>query len=520
MRALIYCRVSTKEQAKNLSLPAQRKACSEYCRRQNWKVAKVFVERGESAKSIDRTQLTRLIDHCRRNRGQIDVLVVYSLDRFARNNYDHYTIRALLASFGISLRSVTQPIDDSPTGKLMEGMLAAIAQFDNDQRAEKTSLGMKEAMKRGRWPFPAPLGYVNLRRPDGTETLEHDSERAPLIRKAFELYATGLYTKNEVLEQINLQGLTTVRGNRLTPQSFGKMLTHPLYMARVRNDEWGIDVEGDFEPIVDEHTFYRVQAVLRESATAGTRKSRNHPDFPLRRFVRCAECSAPLTASWSRSHTGRRYAYYHCPGCKQIRTRKEALEELFLGLLDRLRPRQEYLAALRETVLEVWHERREAVERAAPVLRKRLEKLEQQKQRLVQAYVYDQALDEGTYRSEMARLRGEIVVARVERNQNELDELDVEGVLEFAEYVVLNAGRMWSEFSLEQRRKMQKVLFPEGLIYDGAAFRTPATCLFFRDLEASQSADDEVVALKCSSSNTLVGWVRQIEVLDGFEERL
>ena len=177
MRAVIYCRVSTKEQAKNLSLPAQRKACTRFCEDQGWKVDRVFVERGESAKTEDRTELQELLAYCRENRGKLQVVVVYSLDRFARSNFAHYAVRALLAQLGITLRSVTQPIDESPTGKLMEGVLAAVAQFDNDVRAEKTVVGMKEALARGRWTFQAPLGYRNVRRPDGSPTLEIDPRK-------------------------------------------------------------------------------------------------------------------------------------------------------------------------------------------------------------------------------------------------------------------------------------------------------------------------------------------------------
>jgi len=151
----------------------------------------------------------------------------------------------------------------------MEGMLAAIAQFDNDQRAEKTTLGMKEALSRGRWTFPAPLGYRNAHRRDGTKTIEPDPETAPLVRRAFELYAKGNHSKREVLEQVTILGLRTKRGNRMSAQSFGQMLKHPLYAGRIRNDKWGIDVQGDFEPIVDEHTFRRVQLAMRKAASTG-----------------------------------------------------------------------------------------------------------------------------------------------------------------------------------------------------------------------------------------------------------
>ena len=110
MRAVIYCRVSTQQQTKNLSLPAQRKECVKFCKAQGWTVDRVFVERGESAKSADRTELTKLLRYCREKLGRIDVMVVYSLDRFARNSYDHHAVRAHLGRMGMTLRAVTQPI--------------------------------------------------------------------------------------------------------------------------------------------------------------------------------------------------------------------------------------------------------------------------------------------------------------------------------------------------------------------------------------------------------------------------
>lgn len=85
-------------------------------------------------------------------------------------------------------------------------------------------------------------------------------------------------------------------------------------------------------------------------------------------------------------------------------------------------------------------------------------------------------------------------MTRIERNDSELDAPDVETLLEFTEHVVLDARRMWSEFPLQHRRRMQKVLFPEGLVFDGEAFRTPVTCLFFRDLETSERKVEDLVA--------------------------
>ena len=174
MRAIIYCRVSSEDQVKNLSLSTQEDACREYCKRNNLVVDTVFVEKGESAKTVDRTEFQKLLTYCREKKGRVNVLVVYALSRFARDKYDHFAIRALLHRFQITLRSVTEPIDESPTGKLMEGVLASFAQFDNDQRSERTKTGMQAAINIGRWTFQAPIGYLNVRDTNGNPTLALD----------------------------------------------------------------------------------------------------------------------------------------------------------------------------------------------------------------------------------------------------------------------------------------------------------------------------------------------------------
>src|SRR5256714_5138442 len=195
--AVIYIRVSTKEQAENVSLATQLKACENYCERQGFEVLARFREEGESAKTADRTELQKLLQFCRTNKGAVQFVVVFNLTRFARDKYDHFALRAHLKSLGISLRSATEPIDDTSTGKLMEGVLAAFAQFDNDVRSERTRGGMRSALELGRWTFLAPLGYLNAQRSTG-RSLIPDPERAPLVRRAFEDFATGRFTKHEV----------------------------------------------------------------------------------------------------------------------------------------------------------------------------------------------------------------------------------------------------------------------------------------------------------------------------------
>jgi DNA invertase Pin-like site-specific DNA recombinase len=209
--AVIYVRVSTKEQTENLSLPTQLRACEEYCRRQGYEILECFHEEGESAKSTDRSQLQNLLTFCRLNKGRVHFVVVFNLTRFARD--DHFALRSHLQSLGISLRSATEPIDDTSTGKLMEGVLAAFAQFDNDVRSDRTRAGMKAALELGRWTFLAPIGYLNAPRAMG-KSLVHDPERAPLVRRVFEDYATGQYKKEQLLKRARCGTSQTGAANR------------------------------------------------------------------------------------------------------------------------------------------------------------------------------------------------------------------------------------------------------------------------------------------------------------------
>jgi DNA invertase Pin-like site-specific DNA recombinase len=236
--AVIYVRVSTKEQTENLSLPTQLKACEEYCERQGFHMLARFREEGESAKTADRTELQKLLHFCRTNKGKVQFVVVFNLTRFAREKYDHFALRAHLKSLGISLRSATEPIDDTSTGKLMEGVLAAFAQLDNDVRSDRTRAGMRAALELGRWTFLAPIGYVNAPRAMG-KSLIPDPERAPLVGRAFRDFATGRFTKEEIRKTVATLGLKTRRGLLLPMQIFEPRVAHRIYIARSRRRLYG-----------------------------------------------------------------------------------------------------------------------------------------------------------------------------------------------------------------------------------------------------------------------------------------
>jgi len=483
IRAVIYCRVSTKEQTQNLSLQTQQRFCTEYCSRQGFSIARIFVEEGESAKTAERTRLHELLDYCRENKGLVHHVIVYRIDRFSRQKYDYVVLGMQLKRLGITLRSATEPIGDDSTGKLIENVLASIAQFDNDVRAERTIVGMRAALEGGNWPFGLPLGYCRKIDVFGKETVELDPTSGPLIKKGFELYATGLYKKAEVLRKLTAIGLRTRRGKVLTLQTFQQLLRKPIYAGLLCVPSWNIDrVKGNFEPLVTEALFEQVQALLDGRSLTVTTYDRNNPDFPLRRFAKCEDCGLPITGSWSKGRK-QRYAYYHCRNskCRSVKAPKNQFERQFVEYLGGLRPKAEYVRLFREIVLDVWKGKQGEVKAMCLAIGKRLTDLEEKRHDLLEAHVYRKTLNEDLYRKEDDQLGQEIALAKIEFHEAQMEEFDIEGVLGFAETIILDARRLWIEGTLEQRQRLQKVLFPSGVTYSTqSGFGTTETSLFFR----------------------------------------
>ncbi len=168
MNALIYLRVSTREQAEKgdsaegYSIPAQREACLRHCAEQGWNVSDEFIDAGESARSADRPNLKAML--ARVAQGDISAVVVHKIDRLARNIEDHVAIRAALRKAGVALVSVTENIEETASGKLVEGIHALMAEFYSANLASEVKKGMAQKAKQGGWPGKAPIGYLRARK--------------------------------------------------------------------------------------------------------------------------------------------------------------------------------------------------------------------------------------------------------------------------------------------------------------------------------------------------------------------
>src|SRR5262245_36968473 len=354
--------------------------------------------------------------------------------------------------------------------------------------------GMKAALELGRWVFLAPIGHLNAPRSMG-RSLVHDPERAALVEHAFQEYATGRFTKEHLLKHVRSWGLTNRRGKPLTSQAIGVLLRNQLYAGLVDVPEYGVrGKRGDFEPLISEELFYLVQAILSGRVPSTAPRQRAHPDFPLRGFIRREACARGLTGTWSKGRNDH-YAYYHCrPGCRAVNVSKAKLEGMFADELALLQPTPGYMRLLKESVLQIWKARRAAVREELANAERATKAIQDKLDRLDQAFLFERSIDIQTYDRHAEKLREELTLARIDRHSGQLEELDVEGILAFAERVLPRASDLWVQASLDQRQRFQQLFFPDGIAFDGNRFTgTGATAPAFSYLRRIRTENEGLV---------------------------
>ena len=462
--AVGYTRTSTKEQAERYSLSAQEKIIEQYAERKGYNLIRVFVEKGESAKTTARTELNRLIQFVSRNHDRIDAVIVSQVDRLSRELIDYLKLGALFNKIGIKIESATENIDDTPSGKFIENILVASAKFDNDMRAERTKSGMKEAIGKGKWCWPAPIGY-RFSKDHSNRSKLVPTEESRFIKEIFEMAATGLYKQTEIVEKLRRKGF-----KRLSKQLLNRILRNSLYCGLILKREWHKDyIKASHEPIISEDTFFKVQGILNGRRPDITPRLRNNPDFPLRGSVRCWKCKGKLTGSWSRGRS-KRYPYYHCPtkGCS-LYVRKGVLDKKFTELVESLQLRDEMSRLFGAVVRDIWKTRQKERIKEKQRIEKELRELEADQKR-IEDLVMKGVFDEETYERRAKKIKDEITSKRLELNDlAENESHDMGKCLAYCQFFLSNCASLWERGALDFRQRFQKLVFPEEIYYDGKA---------------------------------------------------
>lgn len=513
MNAVVYCRVSSKEQVDGTSLESQEIACKEYAARHQLSISRVFVERGESAKFADRTQLLELLEFCRNRDNRIEQLLVWKVDRLARNVGDHFNIKAALLKLGVKVVSVTEPIDANPEGRLLETILAGFAQFDNDIRATRTLQGMRRKMQEGMFPWKAPLGYISVRR-SGTKKTEPDQPDMPtfsILQKGWCDLATGRFTKAEIQRMMTSRGLRTKTGKPVSSQTIDNIFDDIFYAGVIRDPWTGAEYPGKHIPMVSRNTFDEVQRIIH-----GRNRSLPHvslrPEFPLRSFARCTACESTLTGSFSRGRS-KYYGYYHCHRTDCELKRNYPLPEVhdeFVSFLRKMSADGHTLAHLKERIEKIadsWDQFAEQLEGRREADRKRIN---DQRQRLIQMRV-DDLITEDEFRNQRKILEAQLeqepapLTMRRDEFTTALPKIDrISGPLQ-------DLAGFWESRGIEIRKRFQRILLPVGYVVTniGTAPKADILSLF----EGSLPDNPIEVALEGQSWNQLVNEIHQLAEL-------
>ena len=469
---VIYTRVSTKEQAEGgYSLSNQDKECKLFAINSKYSIINAFEERGESAKTTERTELQNLMKYCSQNKKNIDALIIWKFDRLARNMEDFYFLNNFFNKLNIKVLSATEVNGESATEKLTRNMLGAFAQFENDQKAERVTAGMKEAFKQGKWLWRAPKGYIYE-----NGKVFPDPQTAPIITKIFERFSTGLYQQTQLIDFAKKNNI------KIQPSMMSEMLRNPFYIGYMPKNKWSNEpIRGSFEPIVSEKVFNKVQTILSGKKPIIGGYSRNNPSFPLRQYITCPNCNQPLTASNSKGRS-QKYSYYHCynKDCSiNFRIPTDRLHTAFVQHLQNIKPATEFMELFKAIVTDIYKEKRVDEEKQKNTLRDNIETLKDKKSKLIDFKI------DGTISQEDYDFKSAQIGSQLQEYEFQLANImdigsDMEKCLKYACSVISDLDEFWLNGTLDIKQRLQQLIYPQGLTYDLNNFRTAEMSSLFK----------------------------------------
>lgn len=306
----IYLRVSTDEQAQQgFSIKNQKRACLDYAQMNGYHVKRVFQDDGKSGRTTDRPAFQELLDLLQE--APVDAVIIYKIDRFARNVGDFSNIRRQFKQIGIKLLSVSE--NGNVTEGLIGNIFASVAEWESEVNGQRTKDALMQKFREGWQPTPPPLGYISIGGARERKTCEPDPYTAPIIKEMFELYATGNYSILELQDWLSDKNLVSKNGTGLGHSVICNILNNSFYYGLIR---WqGQSKIGNHTPIITKELFDTCQYVLAKHRNFLIRR-RVH-DFLLRGFIYCGECGQRYTAEWhvdakKLKKRGGKIGYYHC----------------------------------------------------------------------------------------------------------------------------------------------------------------------------------------------------------------
>lgn len=395
-----YIRVSTKKQ----DVSPQRDAIEKYAAANGLVIAAWFEEKQTAAK-LGRTIFTRMLAEL--ERGSAEGLIVHKIDRSARNLKDWANLGVLIDR-GVDVRFAHDSLDlHSRGGRLSADVQAIVAADYIRNLREEVMKGQRSRLTQGFYPFAAPVGYLD----QGKEELKTpDPIAAPLVRLAFQRYATGTIGLKDLRIEMQRRGLRSPRsGKPLSLATLSSMLNNPFYIGLIHIRRTGTTYQGKHKPIIRKALFDRVQDILKGKLVTRIFKH----DFLFRRAVRCGTCGYHLIGERHRKV----HVYYRChsEGCG-VSIREDMLNHAVETALLGLECSPDEQAAARELAAELAGDHAAELDKLRRSLSLQLAACEARLEKLTDAYL-EEAIARDLYER---RKRNILMEQRSLRDRSEL----------------------------------------------------------------------------------------------------
>ena len=316
IKAVIYARYSSHNQREE-SIEGQLRECQDFAAKNDMVVVGEYIDRAISGKTDHRPDFQRLIKDS--EKGHFDAVIMYTLDRFARNRYDSAIYKAKLKRNGVKIFYAKQPMPDTPEGIILESVLEGYAEYYSENLARNIKRGMKENALRAIAMGSPTLGYRT-----GTDRqYEIDPVGAKAVQTIFQMYADG-NSKAQIVAWLNDHGFLTSKGQAFNKNSLSRILRNDKYIGVYRYGD--VVIENAVPPIIDKELFDRVQALFKHNYSARA-KNKAKEDYLLTTKVFCGHCGSPLIGESGTSKTGAVHHYYKCACRKRNRSCQKKIEK-------------------------------------------------------------------------------------------------------------------------------------------------------------------------------------------------
>lgn len=320
MNIVIYARYSSHSQTEQ-SIEGQLQTCYEYARNNGHTVVGEYIDRAQTGTTDNRVNFQKMIADS--DKHTFEAVLVYQLDRFARNRYDSAINKAKLKKNGVRVISARENISDDASGILVEGVLESMAEYYSAELSQKIRRGMDINAEKGLSNGSNPgLGYMV----DKERRYQVDPEGAVFVREIFEMYASGK-TVTEINKYLNDKKVTTSRGNAFNKNSLHRILRNKRYIGYYIYKD--TEVPDGMPRILDDELFERVQHILDRNKKAPAR-ARGKEEYLLTTKLFCGYCKEMMTGYGGTGKLGKAYHYYACNNMKKKKCKKKIVNKQYI----------------------------------------------------------------------------------------------------------------------------------------------------------------------------------------------